>query len=114
MDFDDVSLNDDIFFIDYVPEVVYEVDSSEVDTSDVSSGEVLVYFDSVSDNDISGNDDFVMLSNLSETSADYSETLAEIQTELGEINTNLNLIIGIGLFWLAFYFSKRLINMFKE
>lgn len=114
MELDDVSLNDDIFFVDYVPEVVYEVDSPEIDTPDVSGSEVLVYFDSVSDNDISGNDDFVMLSNLSENSGEYSETLAEIQSELGQINSNLNLIIGIGLFWLAFYFSKRLINMFKE
>lgn len=107
MEFDDVSLNE--FF-----EVYDEVYSFEVDSSDISSGEILVYFDSVSDNDISGNDDFVMLSDISENSADYSETLAEIQAELGEINSNLNLIIGIGLFMLAFYFSKRLINMFKE
>lgn len=109
MDFEDVSLNDFEFIEDS-----YEVDSVEVDSSDVSSGEILVYFDSVSDNDISGNDNFVMLSDISSDSADYSETLAEIQTELGEINTNLNIGIGVSLLCIAFYFSKRLINFFKE
>ena len=109
MDFEDVSLNDFEFIEDS-----YDVDSVEVDSSDVSSGEILVYFDSVSDNDISGNDNFVMFSDISSDSTDYSETLAEIQTELGEINSNLNIGIGVALLCIAFYFSKRLINFFKE
>lgn len=114
MDIEDVSLNDFDFFDDDVAEVVNDLDSVEVDTSDVSSNEILVYFDSVSDNDVSGGDYASLLSNLSEDSADYTEYLTQIESGIREINTNLNIIIGVALLWLAFYFSKRLINLFKE
>lgn len=114
MEFYDVSLNDFVVFDDFVPEVFNDLDSVEVDPSDVSNNEILVYFDSVSDNDVSGSDGYFMLSNLSEGSTDYTEYLSSIESGIREINTNLNIIIGVGLFWLAFYFSKRLINMFKE
>ena len=113
MDFDDVSFND-LDFVDFVPEVINELDSDEVNFSDVSSGEILVYFDSVSDNDVSGSDGFGGLSDLSESSGDYSEVLSSLESGVREINSNLNIIIGVALLWLAFYFSKRLINMFKE
>lgn len=114
MEFDDVSLNDFVVFDDFVSEVFNDLDSVEVDSSDVSNNEILVYFDSVSDNDVSGSDGYFMLSNLSEGSTDYTEYLSSIESGIREINTNLNIIIGVGLLWLAFYFSKRLINLFKE
>lgn len=114
MDIDDVSLNDFDFFDDSVSEVFDDLDSFEVDISDFSNNEILVYSDSVSDNDVSGGDYVTLLSNLSEDSADYTEYLVEIESGLREINTNLNIIIGVALLWLAFYFSKRLINLFKE
>lgn len=109
MDFEDVSLNDFDFIEDF-----YDSDSFEVDSSDVSSGEILAYSDSVSGNDVSDNDGFVMFSDLSSDSTDYSEVLTEIQLELREINYNFNVCIGISLLCIAFYFSKRLINFFKE
>lgn len=109
MDFEDVSLNDFGFIEDS-----YVADSGEVDFSDVSSGEVLVNSSSISDNDVSDNDGFTLLSDLSADPTDYTEILTEIEYELGEVNNNLNVCIGISLLCIAFYFSKRLINFFKE